>query len=527
MASALKRRKRMSALPCRSFAARQAFTLVEMLVAMALTLILVVAISEFYAFLGETVRDGRASIEIQGQLRGASQRLKMDLDLVTLPIVPCADDGCAPGYFVIAEGRGNDWDANGNGQLDELDDLDSDGMPELIEDGGTNLLGDVDDLLAFTARAAESPWTGTTIVVEVATGAHDPGTVNGEFQVRMETSQVAEIAWWTSFNDGAGSSAGTWDFAEPRSIHRRVLLIRPDLNRVHPSDPNGMTTVPYFVRLPATNDAESLDAYLSLMQSCDVSIRYVGRDSGNSHAYFAANSLGDLTRREFRFMNVWGAFPNRLDLNPHYLGGSSQTRGDPSNSYSQYRWVLGGDRRGEDVALSSALAFDVRVFDPTAPLVADHANDPKVAVQAGDPGWNRVAAHTPIGQGAFVDLHYGRYSNLVTQSLFSDQMNLKCLLDDPSNSSRPVFYDTWARSYEKDGDNQDGDVDANTASPLIDEASNGLDDDGQNGVDDAGERETEPPYPYPLRGIEVTIRIYEPGTRQARQATIGADFQPE
>jgi hypothetical protein len=60
-----------------------------------------------------------------------------------------------------------------------------------------------------------------------------------------------------------------------------------------------------------------------------------------------------------------------------------------------------------------------------------------------------------------------------------------------------------------------------------DRSTNGLDDDGNNGVDDPGERETSPPYPYPLRGIEVKIRIYEPTTRQVRQATVSGDFLQE
>jgi hypothetical protein len=68
--------------------------------------------------------------------------------------------------------------------------------------------------------------------------------------------------------------------------------------------------------------------------------------------------------------------------------------------------------------------------------------------------------------------------------------------------------------------NQDGDT-------FTDESTNGIDDDNQNGVDDYGERETVPPYPQPLRGLQVKIRVYEPGTRQMRQATVTTDFLAE
>jgi hypothetical protein len=36
-----------------------------------------------------------------------------------------------------------------------------------------------------------------------------------------------------------------------------------------------------------------------------------------------------------------------------------------------------------------------------------------------------------------------------------------------------------------------------------------------------------PPYPYPLRGVQIRIRMYEPGTRQMRQATVIGDFISE
>src|SRR5947208_2815293 len=81
-----------------------AFTLVEMLIAMALTLILVYAIAQFYAIVGDAVKDGRALIELNQQLRACVERLKSDLDQVTIPIVPWADEGGAAGYFEIREG---------------------------------------------------------------------------------------------------------------------------------------------------------------------------------------------------------------------------------------------------------------------------------------------------------------------------------------------------------------------------------------------------------------------------------------
>jgi len=46
-------------------------------------------------------------------------------------------------------------------------------------------------------------------------------------------------------------------------------------------------------------------------------------------------------------------------------------------------------------------------------------------------------------------------------------------------------------------------------------------------VDDIAERDTLPPYSAPLRGVRITIRVYEPSSLQVRQVTIVQDFLPE
>jgi hypothetical protein len=68
-------------------------------------------------------------------------------------------------------------------------------------------------------------------------------------------------------------------------------------------------------------------------------------------------------------------------------------------------------------------------------------------------------------------------------------------------------------------------------------ATNGFDDPGNdatgsvtaaNGiVDDDTEKLTSPPYPHPLRGIQVKIRVFEPDSRQIREVTVVQDFLPQ
>src|SRR4051794_13054453 len=129
----------------------RAFTLVEMLIAMALTLILVYAIAQFYAIVGDAVKDGRALIELNQQLRAVVERLKSDFDQVTVPVVPWADEGGAAGYLEINERFASDWDVNGNFKLDANYDVPTkidiwppnspDGIPDFDLPGVTDIIG--------------------------------------------------------------------------------------------------------------------------------------------------------------------------------------------------------------------------------------------------------------------------------------------------------------------------------------------------------------------------------------------------
>ncbi|MCX7669825.1 MAG: hypothetical protein N2439_07125, partial [Anaerolineae bacterium] len=193
-------------------------------------------------------------------------------------------------------------------------------------------------------------------------------------------------------------------------------------------------------------------------------------------------------------------------------------------------------------------------------------------VQPGDIGWNAAAYNgntgqtwnVLVGRGAYVDLGYGRYAaglasaspvggsripmfagyDDLSSSFNYQPMHPRSQLTGDWNASgarynpvRFVYYDTWALSYERDGINQDVLLEGNN--PIVDQGTDGLDGEGnptgasmvpfifRSGADDGNERETMPPFDHPLRGIEVTVRLYEPGTRQVRQATVGADFIPE
>lgn len=422
-----------------------AFTLVEMLVATAVTLILVFALSQTFAVIGESVAKGRAAIEISGSLRAVANRLQTDLDGRTCPVRPWIESTSGLGYFEYLEGAQYDLTA-----------LSSD-----------STLGDVDDLLMFTAHSGDTPFVG-----HVQAGLGGPTL----------KSTTAEIIWWTELADLDGD--GDWDAGEYFTLHRRCLLVRPDLN-----NSSGV--------LPVTPTLAD-----------DLSWRR------NTAGQYIANSLGDLTLRANRFAHGQN-FPHLVDRTVGTLPLLSTN------------YVQTGNATGADLVLSNLLAFDVKAFDPTAaihqhvgPDGSANTNDDE-AVVPGDRGF-ATTGQTVIGKGAFVDLNYARYA--AVSSTFSGQPQTR------SQLGSVATYDTWAFDYEHDGANQDGDTDT-AGTPIIDEGTNGFDDlEGgvyASGIDDAAERETAPPYAPPLRGVQVRLRVYEPDSRQIRQATVVADFVPE
>lgn len=378
-------------------ARRRAVTLIELLVAIAATLVLMTAVTQVIDMLGSGMANNRATIEMMDQLRSVRQKLQSDLAGHTAQALPWQDAETGGGYIEVIEGLKKDhpkfWPNN------------------------DNRFGDVDDVIALTVRSQGPPFISTT-------GISD------------DESYVAEVVWYLKRNQDAQP-----DEQVLYTLYRHVELVGS--NRVG------------------------------------------GGDS-------TEGELGKLTMRENRWGPRSGQMP--FDLNPDNL-----------------------IRRREDLVLTNVLSFDVKVWDPQAPIYADASNENRV-MAPGDPGY--TSGGTVIGLGAYVDLSYLQEpsDSSTPTSHFSSRPN-------PPTSgwnSFPVWvvWDTWPRFYERDGKDQDGDS-------LVDEGYNGLDDDAINGVDDPGELETSPPYSHPLRGIRVTIRIYEPASQQVRQLSVVQHFMPE
>jgi hypothetical protein len=293
-------------------------------------------------------------------------------------------------------------------------------------------------------------------------------------------SDVAEVAW----------------FVRGRTLYRRVLLVSPSTNV-------SRITAPYYA-------------------NCDISACV------DSTGTLRANSLADLTRRECRFAHGSSTFPydvrgwcwTHSSLNIptlptldecSYAGwtvnkvpvttGSIGTL-DFWTNVSGYRLAGNtlnagndGTRVADDVILTNVIGFDVKAWDSTYV-------DPTTGLTGGyvDLGYAKQPYSTSLGQG------FGHWGTV--KSGLNGNLTTACV------------YDSYSTSYEGDA------------------AHNGLDDPGtdENGnstpigvgiVDDDTEKAHIPPYPVPLRGIQVKIRVFEPDSKQVREVTVVQDFLPQ
>ncbi len=233
--------------------ARHAFTLVELLIAMTITLMLMAALAKSFSAIGNSIKDGRSKVTLSSKLRGVSFRVRTDLRSRTVDAKPPISSQAGKGYFMCYEGplTEHTFGLFGSEPTQTTPDgtivRPGDALYGDLKNGPTYRrharIGDFDDYIAFTAEAAGNDWfTGKVPAYLVDDSAADP------MEPRVIRSKFAEIIIWASPKwqvDPATNSLMT--AAHPSAmplyrdddidlvpdeivLHQRTLLIRPDLN---------------------------------------------------------------------------------------------------------------------------------------------------------------------------------------------------------------------------------------------------------------------------------------------------------
>jgi hypothetical protein len=229
-------------------------TLVEMLVAMAASLVLLGLVAQLFSMLGSGVNGSRNRLELADRLRTVQLALRHDLSGVeSFGMLPPVGPDSNVGYLEIIEGPQHEYHYS----------LDDNGIPATASAGedDNRLLGDTDDILAFTTRASGTPFVGK-LNAQAGTAIQSP---------------YAEVIYFCTVTPNTQNP-------QMCSLHRRQRIVM--------AYPGGG-------EFAATNTAPAtLDT--------DISCRRVGE-------LLVPNTLGDLTKRENRFLRK-PTFPYDLDL---------------------------------------------------------------------------------------------------------------------------------------------------------------------------------------------------------------------
>jgi hypothetical protein len=512
--------------------ARRGLSLMELLVATTISIMLMAATVTLFGVVGDKVNAGRAMIETGDRLRATRNRLSADLRGATASFLPWEQASSGSGYFEIVKGPApNNRDANPI----------------------STLLGYTQDVLMLTTRSRDVPFTGRFIGTTIE-------------------SQVAEVVW---FMQPTYNAQGQQQFIMDASgttriptftLYRRQFLVCPVVH-VTTSTPPDVT----FAQVALSSSATPLK---DIYDGCDIS----GSPSivSNKFERLTFNSLSDLTYRENRFAhnnsNASASAPYLVrgggtDNNANSIGlpipkGKATSANYDSLTPFQPTYLpdgttnlAGSQRYGEDVALTNVLSFDVKVWDPGAEIQVDSAGHPLVP---SDPGYDKkiktqtqtiVASPPPSPPhfnppqfGAYVDLNYTSTTYPFGTSKDTDGFLIANIPGRPDSYFAGAYYgsgtnsglwaghltngfatyDSWSQGYEY--------YNSTLAPANYNKANNGFDNDlpnGKNGVNDAGERQTSPPYPVPLRGVQIKIRVYEPTSRQVREVTLTETFLPD
>lgn len=443
-------------------AQRVGMTLVEMLVAMTITLIMMGVVAQLFAMMGSGMQGNRNKTELYNRLRSAAERLKMDLAGVTAPMQPPLDPGRNLGYFEYIEGK--ESDSNGYGALH----LDGYGFPAGFSkidssipttpsaalaayitamNSDDRMLGDVDDVLLFTTRSTDVPFTGI----------HDG---------RVMESPVAEVMWFCRVVPGTFN---------PRqfNLYRRQRIVM--------ATPAGSGSPLFPTNIEPLTTATT---WANLLLSTDVACRI-------ERGYAIPNSLGDLTKRENRF--------SRVATSPYNF--------DPYSA--DLTFDAAGDRGGEDVILTNCIGFDVRVLK--RPTLGRYDSSTDLLLTAGDPGFASGAGLATANVSAYEDLTAADVTTAATRAAYPPY---------PTYDTWSLHYEYNGIDDDPTSDlNADGVLDH-----IIDQGTDRRDNNSNSSVDEPLEKELPPPTYSPLSGIEIRIRAIEPLTRAILQLTIRQGF---
>jgi prepilin-type N-terminal cleavage/methylation domain-containing protein len=461
---------------------RRAFTLVEMLVALALVLFIMVLLAQAFTAGLETFQKLKAIGDMEDKLRLASTILRRDLN---------AD------HF------------SGRKRLSEKDFFNEgppregflriwQGSPAIIEgyDGDNLLLSrSVSSILHMTVKLrGNGPQDFFTADVSADPDTDPPpplrpprwsllGVPASRYQSPFSyNSQWAEVAYFLRFNGDSANGQPLY------SLYRRQLLAVPDnldanyTRKIHRKSSEA---------LDLTRDAST--AYAGI--SCKENPIPLDDDdiAGQKTKYVYFNNPMDLTVPQRRF----GLDP-QLSPDSQLVGGFPVVRPDPNDRKTWtyptiaevYKTPSGLALNGADLLLADVLSFEVKV------LVPESLTGVRYRAPSGNP---------QTGFDPFVDL----FDSEVLQPVFQagpDPVQTHPVLQSKNplfRGNNPRVFDTWSSVQDGAHDYKDWN-DTDSADPVI--------------------QSKRLPLRINILAIQITLRVWDRKTQNTRQITIVQDM---
>ncbi len=490
---------------------RRGLSVVELLAATVISLIVMGATVQLFGTVGNQISNGRSNIELGDRIRTAVERLRKDLRGHTADTLAWNRPEDASGYIEIIKGPPNYWDKNASPTT------------AVTTPGGT-LTGYTKDMLFLTTRSRDQPFVGRV--------------VDASLQNRTVESQVAEVCWFLYPTSLVPPPANPVPTTPPTfTLYRRQMLVLPGLgSTVSTGTPPSIPANRYYDTYSGSTSIPS-----GTVPLCDISAHPDGTSTW-PNVNMILNSLADLSYRENRYAHFFAPASGASNAYGNTAFGSGQPFPVYPSQVLPFPQNPAADpnlRYGEDVVLSNVLSFDIKVWDPWAQVKQDSKGNPLVP---SDPGYG---AGSTIGSGvygAYVDLNWnsgaavtnpsGVPSPYFAQGFYGlgQKSYLTPNLPVASSTTLPApgsaTYDTWSAGYETWLYNPTG-----SQLQTSNQSNNGLDDIGSGntdgGVDSPNERLTCPPYPVPLRGVQIKIRTYEFTSKQVREVTLQESFVPD
>ena len=335
---------------------RQGLSLVEVLVAMTMTLIVLGVMARAFNFASIEMSKGRAGLEMTNRLRSVQTLFRKDLRRLTVEAKPYFDLTEQPkGYFELVEGPRTDVNAQ----------IDAAATPTINENTLNNLaVGDYDDVWAGTIKTESRPFKGRLEQTDLTVTATPPVI----FNTTVQKSKFAEVVWFATFQDVDGNGVAETVDGDFIRLYRRQLLIDP-------TNPLLLAEIPKInARIAATAPAARLGLVNQFFRNNDFSVRVTQFIDGAGNTSFALtpNTLEGLAIRGNRFchVNPSAAFP----LTPF-----ANLPNPPNQDLPQTRTLnvlLLAQRLAsneEDLMLTGCLGFDLKVFSPDAKSVVQFA----------------------------------------------------------------------------------------------------------------------------------------------------------